>query len=142
MPALPRVTLVRRFKASPESIFAAWTVPPRMTIWWAGGVRGVAQSDPRRGGRFLVTGRGSDGGIVEDWGVYTVTIPGEVLEFSWCSEPGTASRVTVQLLALADKTELTLVHFDLPDWETCEAQRAIWARAFDALDRLVDPPAA
>ena len=141
MPPLPRVTLVRRLKARPEQIYAAWTDPRQIALWWNGGVRGLAQCEPRRNGNFLVAGRTPDDALFEDWGLYTVVIPNEVLEFSWRGGPGPDSRVTMQLLALAYTTEITLVHFDLPDPEACEARRQLWIAGLDALERLLDPPA-
>ncbi|MCW3838357.1 SRPBCC domain-containing protein [Sphingomonas canadensis] len=144
MAAGPRITLVRRIKASPEALFEAWTTPSLMAHWWcgAGAKHIVAQCSPRRSGNFLVSGHSAKGEAIEDWGVYTVVIPGEVLEFSWHAEPPGPSHVTMQLLPLAYTTEITLVHFELPDAETCAMQKARWEAALDALEALVDPPAA
>lgn len=144
MPPGPRITLVRRIKTSAESLFDAWTQPGLLARWWcgAGATRVIAQCVPRRKEHFLVSGLTRAGEAIEDWGVYTVVIPGEVLEFSWHAEPPGPSHVTVQLLQLAYTTELTLVHFELPDPETCEKQRARWEAALDALEAMLDPPPA
>lgn len=138
MARLPRITLVRRIKASPEDLFTAWTRPEHLTRWWRGGIRGVAQCEPKRGGSFLVAGYDAEGEAFEDWGSFTVVIPGEVLEFSWKGIAG-ESRVTMQLLALAYTTELTLVHFDLPDEAIRDRQEARWVAGLAALEALVDP---
>ncbi|MEI9851284.1 MAG: SRPBCC domain-containing protein [Sphingomonas sp.] len=142
MPPGPRVTLVRQLKAPAELIFEAWTAPRLIAHWWlgVGASHVVTQCEPRRGGHFLISGHDAGGAAVEDWGVYTVVIPGEVLEFSWRAEPPGPSHVTLQLLPLAYTTELTLVHFELPDTATCEAQRARWTAALDALEALLEPP--
>lgn len=138
MARLPRATLVRRLKATAEDVYACWTIPHNITQWWAGGTRGLAQCDVRRGGNFLVAGLGPAGEAFEDWGVYTVVLPNEVLEFSWCGDPPYASRVTMQLLPLAYTTEITLVHFDLPDDATCERQTARWAAGLEAMETLLE----
>lgn len=136
-----RITLVRRFDASPASLFRAWTQSTLLGLWWGG--KGatdiVTRVEARAGGYFYVAGRLASGAVFEDWGSYTSYIRDEVLEFAWRGDNPANGRVVIQLLLLKDVTELTLVHFDLPDAETRERQLARWTAALDALTPVVGP---
>ena len=59
------VTLVVRktIRAKPERLFAAWTIPAELKLWW--GPQGVkcieAEIDLRRGGRYRIANQLPDG---------------------------------------------------------------------------------
>src|ERR1700682_3334825 len=59
----PSLTIVRRIKASPEKIYAAWTKPELMARWWGPDAGPVlsAEADPRVGGAFRVVFQTLDG---------------------------------------------------------------------------------
>ena len=55
-PQKPSLTLVRRLKAPPAKVYAAWTDPALMARWWGPDAGPVlsAEADVRPGGRFSV----------------------------------------------------------------------------------------
>jgi uncharacterized protein YndB with AHSA1/START domain len=137
--ALPRISLVRRLPADARTVYRAWTDPEKLASWWGGGGASqmVAQCKPVRKGSFFVTGRRADGTTFQDWGTYIVVLPDEVLEFSWNSENPQPCYVVMQLLAVPGGTELSLVHFGLPDAAVCERQHGYWTEAFDCLEAVL-----
>ena len=59
----PGVTLVRRIKAPPQTVFAAFVEPARILKWWGpdAGSTLLAETDVRVGGRFRVVFETLDG---------------------------------------------------------------------------------
>ena len=65
----------RRFAATPEQVFDAWTLPEVLTEWWAAGPShrpGLAEVDLRVGGRYRLS-------MIDGDGVETI-IAGEYVE--------------------------------------------------------------
>ena len=64
------LTLVRRIKARPSTVFDALTTPEGIASWWGpdGGPVLVAETDPQVGGRFRVRFRMLDGSEHESSG--------------------------------------------------------------------------
>ena len=65
----------RRFAATPERVFDAWTQPEVLTEWWSAGPShrpGLAEVDLRVGGRYRLS-------MIDDDGVETV-VGGEYVE--------------------------------------------------------------
>jgi uncharacterized protein YndB with AHSA1/START domain len=68
--------LERRFDASPEAVFDAWTNPDVLRRWWAAGPdweTPVAEVDLRAGGRYRLTMRDPAAGAEH-------TVGGEYIE--------------------------------------------------------------
>lgn len=98
----PSLTLVRRLKATPSSVYAAWTDPKAIAQWFGPHHTHVvsAETDVRVGGKFRVVMRETESGELHDVsGVYREVEPERKLVFSWAwvSIPDRESLVTVLL---------------------------------------------
>jgi uncharacterized protein YndB with AHSA1/START domain len=136
----PSLTLVRRFKAPPASVYAAWTEPDQMVRWWGPDAGPVvsAEADVRPGGRFRVVFRTRDGEEHDCRGTYREVDPDRRLVFTWqwVSMPERESLVTVALRPVPEGTELTLTHAQFHDEKTRDSHRSGWNGALDKLERL------
>lgn len=128
---LPSVTIVRRIKAPPASVWAAITRPDQMIHWWGpdAGPTLRADVDVRPGGRFSVVFRLLNGEEHNPTGIYREVIPERKLVFTWDLPGEPASLVTFLLEPIDGGTELTLLHEHLPD----EAQRESHERGWSGL---------
>ena len=79
----PSLTVVRRIKASPAKVYAAWTRPEVLARWWGpdGGPVLSAEADPR--GRFRIVFQTLDGMTHECQGEYREVVPERKLVFTW-----------------------------------------------------------
>jgi uncharacterized protein YndB with AHSA1/START domain len=140
MAAKPSLALKRRFKAPPEKVYEAWTVPEKMIQWWgaSNAASRTAEADVRVGGRFHVGFRGNDGGQNDVSGVYREVVPAERLVFTWAwrTTPERESQVTVQLKADGDGTILTLTHEQFFDEKARDDHRRGWGLALDNLEKV------
>ena len=144
-PAAEVIEIRRRFEASCEALFLAWTDPEALKAWF--GPEGVetrkAEVDLRVGGQYRVEMHLPSGSIVEHSGVYLEIIPPTRLVFSWifqgedCHGAQTEiieTRVTINLSALDDgRTELYLLHEGLPTQKARNAHRYGWNGCLDGL---------
>jgi uncharacterized protein YndB with AHSA1/START domain len=140
----PSLTLVRRIKAPPARIYAAWTQPERMVRWWGPDAGPVlsAEADPRPGGRFRVVFRTMDGEQHDCRGMYREVEPERRLVFSWqwVTMPERESLVTLELRPIPEGTELTLIHAQFYDEAARDGHREGWSGALDKLAALVAEP--
>jgi uncharacterized protein YndB with AHSA1/START domain len=138
--AMTSLTLVRRLKAPPVRVWAAWTEPELMLRWFGpeSARAEQAESDLRLGGRFRVLLREDGGTTHEAHGRYEVIEPHVRLVFSWnwASTPERVSRVTLILRPVAEGTELTLTHDRLADVETVRSHERGWSGSLDRLEAL------
>ncbi|HKM62175.1 MAG TPA: SRPBCC domain-containing protein [Acidisphaera sp.] len=136
----PSLTLVRRIKAKPARVYAAWTQPEQMVRWWGPDAGPVlsAEADPCPGGRFRVVFLTLDGEQHDCRGVYREVEPERRLVFTWhwVTTPERESLVTVELRPAADGTELTLTHAQFHDEAVRDAHRAGWIGTLDKLAAL------
>ncbi len=132
-----KLVIKRRFEASVERVYAAWTDAEQMKRWFAPGDMSVpmAHADARQDGRYRVqmSEGGSDCEFHTAGGVYREVIPNERLVFTWRWEGSELETVvTLEFKSLsANQTELTLIHegFDGEDtrdkhgqgWQGCLA---------------------
>lgn len=135
--ALPSVTIVRRFKASPAKVYAAITQPEQMMRWWGpdAGPTLRAEADVRPGGRFSIVFRMLNGQEHNPTGVYLEVVPDKKLVFTW-EWPGMPERkslVTFVLEPCDGGAELTLIHEQLPDEATRTSHEAGWGGLLDQL---------
>lgn len=129
------LTLVRRIKARPSTVFDAITTAEGIARWWgpdAGPVL-VAEADVRVGGRYRVRFRLLDGTEHESSGFYLELIRPERVVMSWrwtggVEDPG-ESRVEIALRAIAEGTELTFTHSQLHDEESRRSHEGGWSGA-------------
>lgn len=140
MTTKPSLTLVRRIKAPPAKVFAAWTEPDMMAGWFGPSSTKVAraEADPRAGGRFHVVMHATDGEVHDVSGTYREVVPGRKLVFSWAwkSTPERESLVTVSLRPVEEGTELTLTHEQFFDEAARDGHRGGWTDALDKLEQL------
>jgi uncharacterized protein YndB with AHSA1/START domain len=138
----PSVTLVRRIRAAPARLYAAWTDPALIARWWAPSSVQVldVEAAGQVGGAWRVRMLGGDGVEYIVGGVYLELQPPTRLAFTWGLRPGTEppSNVTVELRALGAETELTLTH-EAHD-RTREGRADGWTRSLFRLAREFEDP--
>jgi len=107
--------LWHKFEATPERVFAAWTRPDAMRLWWCpfGWIPVEIEVDLRPGGAYrLAMRRPSDTRQVTVLGRFLEIEPARKLVYTWRWDgafpaiPDT--KVTVDFLAIAGGTELAL----------------------------------
>ncbi|HEV7267231.1 MAG TPA: SRPBCC domain-containing protein [Falsiroseomonas sp.] len=134
----PSLTLVKRIKAPPSRVWAAWTQPELMLLWFGPHHTRAeqAEADLREGGRFRVALREDNGERHEATGSYLEIEQEKRLVFSWhwVSMPERVSRVTVVLRVLPEGTEVTLTHDRFADADTAKRHTRGWT---ESLERLV-----
>ncbi len=129
--------IVRTLPASAERVFAAWTRPEKLRVWFAPGQMTVpvAQADLRVGGAYRVEMHAPDGAVHTAVGTYREIVPNERLVFTWGWEgdPSPESLVTVAIRDLGGKTELKLTHDRLASAESREQHLQGWIGCLDNL---------
>ncbi|UPY36569.1 SRPBCC domain-containing protein [Sediminicoccus sp. KRV36] len=135
------LTLVRRLKAPPERVWQAWTDPALMLRWFGPHhtQAEAAEGELRLGGGFRVVLREDNGERHEALGRYTEITPPTRLVFAWnwASMPERVSRVTVQLRAVPEGTELTLTHDRFADSATATRHTRGWTESLEKLLALI-----
>ncbi|BBK30447.1 uncharacterized protein YndB with AHSA1/START domain [Stella humosa] len=136
----PSLTLVRRIRAPVARVYAAWTDPQLLGLWWGPHHTRVesATLDVRVGGGFRTVLREDNGDRHEVSGVYGVVEPERRLVFSWAwvSTPERVSRVTVTFRPLTDGTEVTVQHDRLADEQSKTGHTRGWTESMERLVRL------
>ena len=138
-PAIPSLTLKRRIKASPATLFRAWTEPQALAQWFGpdGAVTGHAAFDVRVGGRFSIAMHtpGESHGVS---GVYREVVRDAKLVFTWAwqSTPERESLVTVTLKPDGAETVLTLLHERFFNQAAHDGHARGWNEGLDKLAAL------
>ncbi|MFM0340035.1 SRPBCC family protein [Paraburkholderia fungorum] len=138
----PSLTIVRRIKAPPARVYAAWTRPELMARWWgpdAGPVLSV-EADPRVGGRFRVVFQTLDGETHDCRGEYQEVEVDSKLVFTWewVTMPEQRSLVTIRFRSVADGTEMIFTHAQFADEGERDAHQVGWGGALEKLVGLVE----
>jgi uncharacterized protein YndB with AHSA1/START domain len=140
MPTKPSLTLIRRIKASPAKVFAAWTNPAVLGLWFgpAGAEILEAETDPRVGGRFRILMRTPDGEEHGVSGLYREVVDAGKLVFTWAwrTTPERESLVTVTFDGDGDGTRLTLLHEQFFDETARDRHRGGWTECMERLEAL------
>ena len=136
--------LTRRFAASREKVFDAWTNPEVLKQWWCpeGWVLTEVQIELRIGGAFRIGMRRWSGGspVYVNGCFHEVSVP-ERLAYTWRWEnafegmPETC--VTVEFKDAGGATELSLIHAELPEIPICLQHRRGWLAALERIDSIV-----
>jgi uncharacterized protein YndB with AHSA1/START domain len=139
--------LERRFEATPEAVFDAWTNPEVLRRWWAVGPdweTPAADVDLRPGGRYRLTMRDPGAGAEH-------TVGGEYLEvrrpdrltYTWAWEHetggpdiGAPSRVTVAFVPDGGGTRVEIVHSGFPSEESRARHEHGWNAVLENLAKL------
>lgn len=137
----------RRFEASRERVFDAWTNPEVLRRWWAAGESWdtpLAEVDLRPGGRYRLSMRDPASGAVHTVaGEYTEVEPPERLAYSWAweseSPDGSAdsTHVVVEFHEVGDGTEVVLIHSGFVNARAREVHAHGWGECLDNLERKV-----
>lgn len=134
------LTLVRRIRAQPQTVFAAMTQPEGIVQWWGpdSGPVLIAETDVRVGGAFRVRFAMLDGNEYESFGTYLEVDPPRrlAMTWQWTQDEDIQSRVEIDLRPIDEGTELTFTHAQLPDEETRESHTDGWNGGLDKLERL------
>jgi uncharacterized protein YndB with AHSA1/START domain len=146
-PQVETVRLEREFEATPEEVFDAWTSPEVLTRWW--GPSPSSQSpgcdiDLTVGGRYVLRMReGEDGPVRVVAGEYREIDRPRRIVYTWCWQadsgmhPGLVTLVTVDFIALGDRTRVVLEHSGLGSEESRVRHGEGWRGAMDNLrDRI------
>ena len=138
----PELRIPRRYPASPQRVWHAWTDPQALSAWFGPGEPGSvlrADMDVRRGGRYRIRFRTPDGEEHEVAGEYQEVVPHERLVFSWAwhSTPERVSLVTVALRPEDGGTRLEFRHERFFDRAASESHAHGWALTFEKLDAWV-----
>jgi uncharacterized protein YndB with AHSA1/START domain len=138
----------RRFDASPEAVFDAWTNPDVLRRWWAAGpdwVTPTAEVDLRAGGRYRLTMRDPSSDAAHTvGGEYVEVRRPDRLTYTWAWEPepggpdmGPPSRVTVDFLPDGAGTRVAITHSELVGDESRAQHEHGWNAVLDSLQARV-----
>jgi uncharacterized protein YndB with AHSA1/START domain len=135
---IPSLTLVRRIKAPPARVFAAWTRAEVLAQWFGPHHTRVEQAevDARIGGGFRIRLIEDNGDRHEVGGRYiALEVEREIVfTWAWASMPERESRVTVRFRPVEDDTEVTLTHDRFADPATATRHRRGWTESMQRLD--------
>jgi uncharacterized protein YndB with AHSA1/START domain len=132
--------VIRRFEAAADRVFDAWLDPDTAGKWLFATESGKmirVEIDPRVGGSFNFTRR--DGDDVEHVGEYLeIDRPRRlVFTFSVPKYSNQITRVTVEIVPLANGCELTVTHEDvLPEWAS--QTEAGWGMILNSLAKTLE----
>jgi uncharacterized protein YndB with AHSA1/START domain len=134
----PSLRLERRYDATPEKVWRAWTDPKALSAWFGPGENNSvtrAETDVRVGGRFCVEFHTQDGEHHSVSGTYREVQPPHRLVFTWAwkSTPERESLVTVMLEAAGNGTQMNFVHERLHDEATRDSHIGGWTPTFEKL---------
>ncbi len=135
------LVITRVFDAPRELVWKAWTVD--MAKWSAprGFTMPVSEGDVRPGGKWRAMMKTAEGKELWLGGEYHEVAPPERLVFShqWDSDkakPGAESVVTVVLVEISGKTEMTFTQTGFTSTESRDGHKDGWTECFDILDEL------
>lgn len=134
----PSLTIKRRLKAPPTTVFRAWTEPEKIKRWF--GPAQVqctrAEFELRSGGRFMIVARSPNGQEHKVSGVVREVIPNEKVVYTWAwqSTPERESLVTVEFTPDGTGTLLTLTHTQFADEPARDRHQSGWIGALDKLE--------
>jgi uncharacterized protein YndB with AHSA1/START domain len=137
-PGESRVVIRRRFAATREELFDAWTNPDGMRAWMCpGNIRSVeVRMDLRVGGALLIVMRDADQ-TYEHRGEFQIIDRPVKLAFTWTAA-ATAwafTLVTIEFLAVSEsETDLVLTHERFPGKEVTGQYRGGWTQIVNKLD--------
>jgi uncharacterized protein YndB with AHSA1/START domain len=142
------LSLSRRFDASRERVFDAWTNPEVLRRWWAAAPAwepGEAEVDLREGGRYRLSMKNTDDGAVHTVvGEYTEVRRPERLAYTWTWEgdpeemAGSAQTlVEVEFAEEGAGTRVDLTHRGFANAEIRAMHEHGWNGCLDNLERVL-----
>jgi uncharacterized protein YndB with AHSA1/START domain len=137
----PSLTIKRRLKAPPAKVYAAWTEPRHLTLWFGPDAGPVlnAELDVRKGGRYAIAFKTGDGEEHNVSGIYREVRPNEKLVFtwSWRSMPERESLVTILIKPDGGGSLLTLIHEQFFDEAARDRHNQGWNGCINKLERYL-----
>lgn len=135
----------RRFAASRERMFRAFTEPDLLETWFSPSseiATEVREYSLRPGGPYRLIFGFPDGTKSVVAGRFEEVRRPERLAFSWTWEPpdphaGVATRVIVELHEMGEETEIVVTHERLPDEETRKRHDEGWAATLERLSEWI-----
>jgi uncharacterized protein YndB with AHSA1/START domain len=123
-----------------EKVWQAWTNPSIIKLWFGSDPQGTVQNayiDIFPGGRFEISFMDSDKTPHSCFGIYTDVNPYEKLTFtwSWKSEPGSVSIVSVTMKSEPGGTQMNFEHAYVNG--SAHNYESGWKRTFEKLDRVL-----
>lgn len=135
------VRITRTIAATCRQVFEAWTRPEMLSRWFGPKSHrvGLAEIDLRVGGGFRIRMLSQDDSEVHEVsGTYRSITPHTKLSFTWewanPAHSAVESLVTVELKALGESTELTLVHALLSNQKERDSHALGWNATLDRLE--------
>lgn len=130
------MSLSRTFRVPVARLFKAWSDPIFLQRWFCCGDLTVPQADVdfRVGGQYRIVMRSPD--LVDRVvsGSYLEIVDNEKLVFSWQWASSTLrTEVEVRFRTVQGGSELTLLHRQFPDADTCEQHNVGWEGCFQKL---------
>ena len=138
-----QLRLTRHYRVGAEKVWRAWTDPQALSQWFGPGKHPTvtkAEIDLRAGGQYSIAFNLPDGENVEVSGIYQEVSPHTRLVFSWAwkGTPERVSRVSIELNAVADGTEMVFVHDRFVDEKARANHERGWNEFFNNLDELME----
>lgn len=137
--------LTRRFTATADRLWRAWTDPQALMKWFGpAGTQRVLQADTdvRVGGAYQVGFVTEDGQAHYANGEYQEVEPQRRLVFTWAwrDTPDDTSLITLEFTPVQGGTELAFLQTPFVDQATRDGHETGWAGAMDRLaDHLASP---
>jgi uncharacterized protein YndB with AHSA1/START domain len=134
----------RRFEASRERVFRAWTEAAALRQWFFPSpdyTIEVPVLELRVGGKYQVEMHHANGNVHRLGGSYREIRPPEKLVFTWCWEQETGDSetlVTVEFRDLGGSTEIVLIHERFSNLEEREKHSHGWTGCLDQLAKILD----
>lgn len=131
-----KLNVRRHIKASPETVFDAWTDPEKMQKWW--GLKEAScpcvEIDLKVGGAYRIANALPDGRVIWITGYYEAIIRPNRLVYTWSVDGGAPEKVEVSIDPSDNGSLLTICHFAIPDTETYSGHERGWMESLNALE--------
>jgi uncharacterized protein YndB with AHSA1/START domain len=138
------LALTRVIRAPRPEVFAAWTTPETLRLWWGPGpvTCPEAHIDLREGGDYRIANLEADGSTTWITGVFQRVHVPEELVYTWNVSivPGEATLVRVAFREHPDGTEIELRHERFADEGVRDMHGQGWASCLEKLDVLLAQP--
>lgn len=137
------LTLVRKIKATPEKVFAAWTNPEILKKWMSprDEMKTVsAETNLVVGGKYRIIMREPDGEDHIVGGVYREISKNKKLAFTWSweSTPEVETLVTIELRKISEGTEITLTHANFGTEQARDMHNHGWLGCIGRLEKYIN----
>jgi uncharacterized protein YndB with AHSA1/START domain len=140
----PVLQLNRVIPAARERVFAAWTTPDAIKVWFGPENCRVldAQIDLRVEGEYCFSLSTQQLGEIKVRGQYREVTPPAKLVYTWRWEGNPeltvgTSLVTVEFISAGTSTEIHLTHEQLPSIESRDHHGQGWSGTFDKLEKYL-----